>query len=81
MASRWKPPKRTAARLAAPADPSCRRSGLSPNRSLADFRPVIEELCENPAPENYREYLRLKLRQAAKSLSADDRENTFSDDN
>ena len=53
---------------------------LSPIRSLAYFRPVIEELCEHPAPENYREYLRLKLRQAAKTLSADDRKNTFSDD-
>ena len=53
---------------------------LSPIRSLAYFRPVIEELCEQPAPENYREYLRLKLRQAAKNLSANDRKNTFSDD-
>jgi hypothetical protein len=44
---------------------------LSPIRSLAYFRPVIEELQENPAPENYREYLRLKLRQAAKALPAD----------
>lgn len=43
---------------------------LSPIRSLAYFRPVIEELQENPAPENYREYLRLKLRQAAKALPA-----------
>lgn len=38
---------------------------LSPIRSLAYFRPVIEELQDNPAPENYRDYLRLKLRQAA----------------
>ena len=38
---------------------------LAPIRSLAYFRPVIEELQENPAPENYREYLRLKLRQVA----------------
>jgi hypothetical protein len=63
-------------RLIRPAD----APRLSPIRSLAYFRPVIEELCENPAPENYREYLRLKLRQAAKNPSADDRENTFSDD-
>jgi hypothetical protein len=48
---------------------------LSPIRSRACFRPVIEELCEQPAPKNYREYLRLKLRQAAKTLSADDRKN------
>jgi hypothetical protein len=53
---------------------------LAPIRSLAYFRPVIEELCEHPAPENYREYLRLKLRQTAKTMSADDRINTFSDD-
>lgn len=44
---------------------------LSPIRSLAYFRLVIEELQENPVPENYREYLRLKLRQAAKALPAD----------
>ena len=52
---------------------------LTPIRSLAYFRPVIDELQENPAPENYRDYLRLKLRQAAKTLPADGRENTFSD--
>ena len=52
---------------------------LAPIRSLAYFRPVIDELLENPAPENYRDYLRLKLRQAAKTLPADGRENTFSD--
>ncbi len=63
-------------RLIRPAD----APRLSPIRSLAYFRPVIEELCEHPAPENYREYLRLKLRQAAKNLSADDRKNTLSDD-
>ena len=33
---------------------------------------------ENPAPENYRDYLRLKLRQAAKTHPADGRKNTFS---
>ena len=42
-------------------------SRLSPIRLLVYFRPVIEELCELPAPENYREYLRLKPRQAAKA--------------
>lgn len=41
---------------------------LSPIRSLAYFRPVIEELQQNPMPENYREYLRLKTRRAAQSL-------------
>jgi hypothetical protein len=62
-------------RLIRPAD----APRLSPIRSLAYFRPVIDELLENPAPENYRDYLRLKLRQAAKTLPADGRENTFSD--
>jgi hypothetical protein len=52
---------------------------LASIRSLAYFRPVIDELLENPAPENYRDYLRLKLRQAAKTLPADGRKNTFSD--
>lgn len=63
-------------RLIRPAD----APRLSPIRSLAYFRPVIEELCEHPAPENYRDYLHLKLRQAAKTLSADDQKNTFLDD-
>jgi len=63
-------------RLIRPAD----APRLSPIRSLAYFRPVIEELCENPAPQNYREYLRLKLRQVANTLAADDRKTTFSDD-
>jgi hypothetical protein len=31
-------------------------------RSLAYFQPVIDELLENPAPESYLPYLRLKLR-------------------
>src|SRR5437879_3520171 len=38
---------------------------LSPIRSLAYFRPVIDELCTHPAPESYLDYLRLKMRQAA----------------
>ena len=54
-------------RLIRPAD----APRLSPIRSLAYFRPVIEELQENPAPENYRQYLRLKLLQADKTLPAD----------
>jgi hypothetical protein len=35
---------------------------LSRIRSLAYFQPVIEELLENPAPDGYLQYLRLKLR-------------------
>src|SRR5271169_2158730 len=38
---------------------------LSPIRSLAYFLPVITELLVNPAPANYLEYLRLKLRHTA----------------
>ena len=49
-------------RLARPAD----IPALSPIRSLAYFQPVIEELLSNPAPENYMEYLRLKLQQLAR---------------
>jgi hypothetical protein len=49
-------------RLARPADVPV----LSPIRSLAYFQPVIEELLANPAPENYMEYLRLKLQQLAR---------------
>jgi hypothetical protein len=53
---------------------------LAPIRSLAYFRPVIEELQENPAPENYREYLEIKLRKATETRPATDRKNTFSDE-
>jgi hypothetical protein len=63
----------SAAGITAPTDPP----RLSPIRLLVYFRPVIEELCELPAPENYREYLRLKPRQAAKALPADDQKLRF----
>jgi hypothetical protein len=53
---------------------------LAPIRSLAYFRPVIEELQENPAPENYCEYLKMKLRMATQKPSAETQKNTFSDD-
>ena len=53
---------------------------LAPIRSLAYFRPVIEELQENPAPENYRDYLRLKLRTATQSPPAKVQKTTFSND-
>jgi hypothetical protein len=56
-------------RLIRPAD----APRLAPIRSLAYFRPIIEELQENPAPENYRDYLRLKLRKAAETTPADGR--------
>ena len=61
-------------RLISPAD----AQRLTPIRSLAYFRPVIEELQENPAPANYRDYLRLKLRQAITAGPAVDQKTTFS---
>src|SRR5271169_1215447 len=45
-------------RLVRPAD----LPPLTPIRSLAYFQPVIDELLVNPVPDNYLEYLRLKLR-------------------
>ena len=63
-------------RLIRPAD----SPRLTPIRSLAYFRPVIEELQDSPAPENYREYLRLKLRMATQKPPADVQKNTLSND-
>jgi hypothetical protein len=65
-------------RLIRPADvPS-----LPPIRSLAYFLPVIDELLVHPAPDNYLEYLRLKLHRLAeaKGMPAKVQKNTFSDD-
>ena len=53
---------------------------LSPIRSLAYFRPVVEELRAHPAPESYLDYLRLKLGQAAAVLPATVQKSTFSHD-
>jgi hypothetical protein len=60
---------------------------LSPIRSLAYFQPVIAELLSTPAPENYLEYLRFKLRRIAsgKTIGAGNKpanvqKDTFSDD-
>jgi len=65
-------------RLARPSD----APPLPPIRSLAYFLPVIAELLAQPMPENYLDYLRLKLRNLAtqKPPSADVHKNTFSDD-
>jgi hypothetical protein len=63
-------------RLIRPAD----APRLSPIRSLACFRPVIDELRTHPAPESYPDYLRLKLRQAVAALPANVQKPTFSDD-
>lgn len=55
---------------------------LPPIRSLAYFQPVIDELLAHPVPDNYLDYLRLKVRRIAgeKSVPADVQKNTFSDD-
>jgi hypothetical protein len=50
-------------------------------RSLAYFQPVIEELLDNPVPEGYVQYLRVKLRHLVdKASPADVQKSTFSDD-
>jgi hypothetical protein len=65
-------------RLVRPADVP----PLPPIRSLAYFQPVIEELLAHPVPDNYLEYLRLKLRRMSgeKIAPADVQKNPFSDD-
>jgi hypothetical protein len=56
------------------------RPPLPPIRSLAYFQPVITELQQQPLPDGYLDYLRLKLRSAVKTPSADVQQTTFSDD-
>jgi hypothetical protein len=65
-------------RLMRPAD----LPQLSPIRSLAYFQPVIDELVEQPVPDNYLEFLQLKMRRLAgeQSVPADVQKKTFSDD-
>ena len=55
---------------------------LSPIRSLAYFLPVIDELLAHPTPQNYLEYLRLKLRRLAeeRGTSAEVQKKAFPDD-
>jgi hypothetical protein len=53
---------------------------LPPVRSLAYFRPVVDELRSHPAPEGYLDYLRLKLRQAKGAGPANVQISTFCDD-
>jgi hypothetical protein len=58
----------------------CRSSDLPPLpkiRSLAYFLPVIEELQQQPLPDGYLDYLRLKLSLLARPHV---QKNTFSDD-
>src|SRR4051794_22166149 len=63
-------------RLIRPAD----RPPLLPIRSLAYFLSVIAELQQQPFPDGYLDYLRLKLRNAANTLSTKVQKNTFSDE-
>ena len=49
-------------------------------RSLAYFRPVIDELQNQPLPDGYFDYLRLKLRNVASRLPAGVQKKTFSGD-
>jgi hypothetical protein len=60
---------------------------LSPIRSLAYFLPAIEEMLADPSPENYLDYLRLKLNRILDSkeedidpATADVQKTTFSED-
>jgi len=53
---------------------------LAPIRSLAYFRPVIDELQAHPVPDGYLDYLRLKLHRAATATPADVQKSTFSGD-
>jgi len=50
---------------------------LPPIRSLAYFRPVIAELLQQPLPDGYRDYLRLKLRTASNDSPAIVQKQTF----
>lgn len=49
-------------------------------RSLAYFLPVIAELQQQPLPEGYLDYLRLKLQRVAQGVRPDVQKSTFSDD-
>ena len=53
---------------------------LQPIRSLAYFQPVIDELLVHPLPNNYLDYLRLKLHGIAARSASPVQKNTFLDD-
>jgi hypothetical protein len=53
---------------------------LPPIRSLAYFQPVITELQQQPLPNGYLDYLRLKFHNAVKGLSTEVQKTTVSDD-
>jgi hypothetical protein len=63
-------------RLIRPAD----LPPLPPIRSLAYFQPVIDELLVHPMPDNYLEYLRLKLNRFAARSDSPVQKNTLLDD-
>jgi hypothetical protein len=63
-------------RLVRPAD----LPPLPPIRSLAYFQPVIQELQQQPLPDGYLDYLRLKLQRLPKHQPNQVQKNTFSDD-
>ena len=49
-------------------------------RSLAYFLPVIAELQQQPLPDGYLDYLRLKLQKQTQANRPDVQKSTFSDD-
>jgi hypothetical protein len=50
-------------------------------RSLAYFNPVVEELLQNPVPDEYVQYLRCRLRSILDKVEPTDvQKSTFSDD-
>ena len=51
---------------------------LPPIRSLAYFQPVITELQEQPLPNGYLDYLRLKFRSVSKALPSAVQKNALS---
>ena len=63
-------------RIVRPAD----AEPLPSIRSLAYFRPIIDELLNQPLPEGYLDYLRLKLHNIAARLPAPVQKTTFSPD-
>jgi hypothetical protein len=53
---------------------------LPPIRSLAYFQPVIDELLVHPMPDNYLDYLRIKLNRFASRSASPVQKNTFPGD-
>jgi hypothetical protein len=63
-------------RLVRPAD----LPPLPPIRSLAYFQPVIDELLVHPMPDNYLDYLRLKMNRFAARSASPVQKHTFPGD-